>query len=609
MAPDSSVPLRARVCALVALLCAPTAQVDAQDAGIMPLSEVRVGQTGVGYTVVQGTEPDEFRVEILGILEDSFPGLDLIVGRLNGLGLEQSGVMAGMSGSPVYVDGRLVGAVAYRLVDFGHEAIAGIVPIESMIEIGEREQPGAAHARSSGADNVSGLLDAASVLLRGGGVGAVDELAADWRLPGGIGRIATPLGLSGFDPRMTASLMPLFEGMGWTPMAAGSAGVNEQRRTRLVPGGAVAVQLMRGDMNVTATGTVTHVDGNRVLAFGHPFMQGGDVDFPMVDAEVITVLSSQAASQKLTAAGHEVIGAIRQDRLPGVMGVLGEVPAMIPVSLRLAGAGGDRQVHFEVVDDPVLTPLYLFFGLLNVVQGMEDVYGRGTIDFRARMHLGDGHDDIELRDLFASRNQAVVSLAAWLSSLFGAVQANAFELVRVAGIEAEAVFLEGVRTAEVQRLWYSRREVPAGGTATLRVVLRPHRGDLVTRDLEVPIPANTPAGPLRITVGSAAAYSSELAAAGEGGADPVDLAGLVQRMNATPRADALYVVATAASAGATVAGAPMPGLPPSVMGMLSAGNSVADVGRLERRLVYRDAIEMARVISGTASVDIEVVRR
>jgi len=545
----------------------------------MPLSEVRVGQVGVGYTVVHGTVPDEFRVEILGVLKDSFPGLDLIVGRLNGLGLEQAGVVAGMSGSPVYVDGRLIGAVAYRLVDFGHEAIAGIVPIENMLRLGERKRP-----RPTSGASVSELLDLASLLLRGESAELPMKFAAGAGLPGGINRIATPLGLTGFDPRLTARMLPLFEGLGWTPMAGGAGGSSAQDSGPMVPGGAIAVQLVRGDMNITATGTITYVDGDRVFAFGHPFMQGGDVDFPLVAAEVITVLSSQAASQKLTAVGSEVIGALRQDRLPGIMGVLGEVPVMIPVSLQLAGASSGAQVNFEVVNDPTLTPLYLFFGLVNVVQSFEDVYGEGTIDFRARLRLGGGQDDVELRGLFASRSQAVVSLAGWLSGLFG-------------------------RSAEVQRLWYTQRQVRAGETARLRAVLRPYRGEQLVQEIEVPIPADTPAGPLRITVSSAAGYLAELEAAGAGGAEPTDLAGLVRRLNDAPRGDVLYVVATSAAAGATVAGAPMPTLPPSVMEMLNSGASAADVGRLDRRLVYRAGIEMARVISGSGSVDIEVVRR
>jgi len=478
------------------------------------------------------------------------------------------------------------------------------VPIENMLELGSRGAPGA-----PGAGNVSEMLEAASLLLRGEGEQSLTRLTAGARLPGSLGRITTPLAVTGFDPRLTARMRPLLEGLGWAPMAGGVGGATLEEGSGLVPGGAIGVQLVRGDMNITATGTITHIDGDRVFAFGHPFMQGGDVDFPMVAAEVITVLSSQASSQKLTAVGSAVIGAVRQDRLPGIMGVLGEVPAMIPVSLQLAGASSGRQASFEVVDDPVLTPLYLFFGLVNVIQSFEDVYGEGTIDFRARMRLGAGHDDVELRGLFTSRSQAVVSLAAWLSSLFGSVQSNAFEPVRVVAIDAEAIFLEGVRSAEVQRLWYTQREVRAGETARLRAVLRPHRGEPVVQEIEVPIPADTPAGPLRITVGSAADYQRELEAAGAGGAQPIDLAGLVRRLNAAPRADVLYVVATTAAAGATVAGAPMPTLPPSVMEMLNSGASVADVGRLERRLVYSAGIEMMRVMSGSGSVDIEVVRR
>jgi hypothetical protein len=326
-----------------------------------------------------------------------------------------------------------------------------------------------------------------------------------------------------------------------------------------------------------------------------------------VTAEIITVLESQAASQKLSAVGDDVIGAIRQDRLPGVMGVLGSTAVMIPVTIELRGTSGSHTVRFEVVDDPMLTPLYLFFGLVNIVQSMEDTYGAGTIDFDGRIELA-GHGDVNLNDLFADRSQAIIRLAGWLSGLFGSVQGNEFGPVVVRGVEAKLQLLEGVRTAEIERLWPTRETVRRGETARLRAVLRSYRGDPIVREIEVPIPANLSPGPVNIVVGSAAAYLGGLSAAGGDGAAPTSLDGLVTLLNDSTRSDRLYVIATRAAAGATVAGVRLPSLPPSALEMVNSGASAADTVGLDSHVIFRGEFDLGRVVAGSASVQIMVER-
>lgn len=561
------------------------------------------GQRGYGRTVVEGTRPARFEVEILGRLRDVFPQQDLIVARLTGLGLERSGVAAGMSGSPVYIDDRLIGAVAYRLVNFGHEAIAGIVPVEDMLALRDRE----AGRRELPAASAAEVLAAAGALL----TGAVPQpaLEAGRALPHGVSAIATPVGLSGIDPVLVQALGPLFARFGWVAAAAGGGASPQLAAAGLEPGSAFGVQLVRGDINVTATGTVTTVEGDTVLGFGHPFMQGGDVDFPIVAAEVITLLSSQAASQKLSAPGTEVLGALRQDRLPGVLGVLGAEPALVPVELELLGAEGSRWLRFEVVDDPMLTPLYLFLGMANGLQSLESAYGTGGMEVEATIELARNHDDVVLDTVFSDRNQAIVSLAAWLSGLFDSVQRNTVGGVEIDSVRAQARFLEGERSARIERAWLGSRTVHPGERVRVHVQLARPQQEPIQRHVDLLIPEGMAAGQLEVNVGDAAAHAVLLALTGETAGAPRDVATLVRRINEAPRADHVYVTATRAAAGVTIGDKPLPALPPSVIDLVTAGAAGTPLGRLHRQAVAAAALDVDLAVSGSATLQLTVRNR
>ncbi len=578
---------------------AQSAAQEADNAATFGLDEIRVGQRGHGLTVVRGVTPERFEVELLGVLADSFPGIDLIVARLSGLDLESSGVAAGMSGSPVYVDGRLLGAVAYRLVDFGREAIAGIVPIGNMLELQHREAK-----RPAPGDEVVAALGEASSLLRGDASGSVSSRNP---MPAGVHRIGTPLAVTGFDPRVVARLRPMFESFGWVPTMGGIAGRAQTDFPDPEPGGAIAVQLVRGDINVTATGTVTHVAGNSVYAFGHPFMQLGDVDYPMVSAEIITVLNSQAASQKLSAAGTQVIGALRQDRTPGILGILGHTPQMVPVTVNLTNAGAQRAINFEIVHDPLLTPLYLFFGLVNLMQSVEDVGGPTTIDFRGEIHLDGGFDPVELTALYSQQGQAVVGIASWLSGIFGSLLTNDLRALEVNEVSVDLDLSNEPRVATIERAWTPRRTLRAGDEFPVYVDVRPYRGDRETHSLIARVPENAAEGTIQILVGGAEETARELAATGEDGAPVTSIASLVSLVNAAPKNDRIHVLVSRASRGATVGASAMPGLPPSTLKMLADAGDASSTA-LTRKLLDRQELIMGRRISGSATLSVQIER-
>ncbi len=569
---------------------------------LMGVSELRVGMVGTGYTVVRGTDPESFNAEILGVLHDVFPKRDLIVARLTGLGLERAGVVAGMSGSPVYVDGRLIGAVAYRLVNFGHEAVAGIVPIGDMLAVSALESDA---QRTSDSADVSPeiVLRAAAELLTG--ASSAEALLPLQGVMQGIRPISTPVAIGGLAPALVGSMRPLFDALGWAPTIGGTAGSREID-ANLEPGGVVAVQLVRGDINITASGTITYRDGDRLLAFGHPFLQGGSVDFPMVPAEVITVLSSAQASSKLTAAADQVVGAVRQDRQAAILGIIGERSRMIPVHTTIREGDKTEDLDFEIVADRLITPLYLFFGLVSGVQSLDRTFGEGSIEVDARIDVGGGLEPVQFDNLFSSPNQAIISLASTLAGVFGALYDNAFEPVEVRAIDLNIGLRQDRKSATIGRVWYDRATVRPGETVTVSVALKPFREPEVLEHIEFTVPAGTPAGPITLVVGDAASIDQQEASGIRGTNQPRSLAHVLRLLNKMRRSDRLYLQATRSAAGALVNGEAMPALPPSVLQVLTSEQARGDVVRLDRAVILETVRPVDYVVSGSHKIELQV---
>lgn len=616
---------------------------------IFPVDELRPGMTGVGYTVVQGTEAQEFQVEILGILHDIMPKQDLVVARLSGLGLAESGIASGMSGSPVYIDGRLLGAVSYRLGAFPKEPIAGITPIRLMLDLEEREAAASADrvadagrvadvARVADAGRVASvggptaaarsttaarsatvpptpgesLLTAAAELLSGQAGVALPSMTPT--LAGGaISPIATPVTVSGSHPEVVERLQPLFRSLGWTPTLGGTASgaeVNEEFR----PGSAVAVHLMRGDITFTASGTVTHVDGDRLWAFGHSFMQGGNVDFPLSGAEVLVVLSDLSASQKLTTAGTRMLGRIRQDRASGIFGVLGDAPAMIPVTLDVSGpAGLEERFEFEMISDKTLSPTFLFFGLANGMQSVGTMFGDSTFEVKGKFYLetadgGEPVGPVEIRNLFSSPSQAYIPLSQTTMSIFAFLYDNDFEPVDVRSVELEVVGGNDRRVAQISRVWADKLVVRPGEEVQLSIWLEPYRQEPVVERMSVRIPSDVPPGPLSLLVGDASAVSREEQGFIQGTVAPSSLHDLVRLLNDIRVNDSVYVQASRPDRGAFFGGRPMPSLPTSMLQILGSAKTSGEVVELRNSVLLEKKLPVDYVVSGQHRIELRVRR-
>ncbi len=545
---------------------------------ILPREQVRAGMRGVGRTVFAGSRIEEFQVEILGVIENSGPQQSLIMARLTGGPLASTGVIAGMSGSPVFIDGKLIGAVAYGY-PFSKETIAGITPIGEMIEATRpSSRPRAASTR---------LRSPFSALARDGGPrlpldreALVASLRRDLpqvllpgQFPAAVGALqplALPLTFSGFDPAAFEWARGVFAGLGFAPVMGPGTAQSERELPALEPGAPIGISLVEGDLDVSVTGTVTHLDGGRVYAFGHPLYNLGPTQFPLRKAYVFSVFPSLYQSFKISVPG-EVVGTFDQDRLTAVAGHLGPIPRLIPVEVELrTSRGRERTFRFRVVDDELFTPALTYTALLSILQGTERAYGTSSMHVKARVTLQDGR--VATVEDFFTREQPAVQAAQLVAAPAGFLMANGFERLHVAKIDVELASYETVQTGELQRAWLERDgPVRPGSTLTLKLAVRTYRGETHVESLPVPVPDNAPAGAYTLVVADAPTLTRLDQQELQQAFVPKNASQLLRALNALRRGNRIYVRLSRPAAGAVVAGELLPGLPPSVLAVLGAG--------------------------------------
>ena len=460
---------------------------------IMPQSQVKAGMHGVAYTVFEGTKPEAVDVEILGVLKDmAGPKSDVILARLHGAKIEFTGVVAGMSGSPVYIDGKLVGALAYRIGTFSKEPIAGITPAAAMLEIDEFDK-----TPPSALDVAKTKTESGASRTSGPGVSGDGATSAYSNL---LRPIETPLVFSGFSESTLQAFGDKFTAVGVVPvMGAGSVSGGVQPEP-LEPGSAVSAVLVRGDMNIAGTCTVTYVDESHVLACGHPLLQAGAVDIPMTKTTVLATLPSTYNSFKIVNS-TEPIGAFVQDRRTGIMGRFGHEPDMIPVTLNIRGTAHAKQFHFEVLNNPRITPTAMMATVFNALQGMNE-YGEDTT-YRLNGSISvTGYPKLGVQNMYAPTDSATTALgiANSLGDRFSRIYDNPYETPKISGVELSFDLVPERRSARLENARTDVTEARAGETITIETLLRPYRGESIVRQIPVTIPTSTPKGTLRILV-------------------------------------------------------------------------------------------------------------
>ncbi len=592
---------------------------------LMPVEEVKPGMTGVGRTVFEGTELQEFTAHILGVLRNvQGPRRNLILARLEGGPLADTGVAAGMSGSPVYIDGRLVGAVSYSIGSFPKEAIAGITPIGEMIDATEMSRRTSTRqariALPITRDGLAAALSAAYARVapfaaRPSDVQVTGMTASYGSQLGAMLRpIATPLVMSGFEPGTLDFLSEAFREAGFQPVLGGAGGQAAAEVARMAgplrEGDAIGVSLVGGDLEMGATGTITHIDGERIYAFGHPFFSLGPTELPMTRAYVYAMLPSLSSSFKISSMG-EVIGTMQQDRATAIAGTLGKDPRVIPMnvtlqSTRADGASANRSFKLSVANDQVFTPLIAYVALANTLTAYERQFGDATFAIASRAHIK-GHDDLTLEDVFTGENASITAATA-IAGPLTMLLANDLEPITIDSMDVTISTSETARTVRIERVWLDEVRPRAGRTVPLKILTRSYRGEETISTVPIAIPANV-SGPLTLLVTDGRQLNAIEQRDLQRSVQPQSVSQMIRVLNDTHRSNRIYVRLLSGTPGAVVNGEAMTALPPSVLAVLESGSNGGSFTPIRSAPVGEWDLPMDSAVTGSRVLAIDVEAR
>jgi hypothetical protein len=464
--------------ALLVILASPSGRAQ----GIYPLKDVRPGLHGIGRTVFEGDRIAEFQVEILGVIENAAPQQSIILAKLSGGPLAETGILQGMSGSPVYIDGKLVGAVALGF-PFSKEPIAGIQPIEQMIA-DARFPDGRRQARATPVVPSPGNL-----------YGPLSQLAD----------LKAPLSLSGFTAATLARFAPDLAKFGFSPLQGVSGGSpkSQQYSGTVEPGSMISVQLMSGDMAVGADGTVTYVDGTHVYAFGHRFVDAGTTDLPFARADVLALLPAINSSFKISTP-REWVGTMVSDRATAIAGEIGRHARMIPVTIFVRpDHAAAHTYHMQVVNDRLMTAFLTQMALYSSIDATERSTGAATIRLHGRVEFENNFPPVIIRDIFLSDSAAPAQAAANAVVILGFVMSAGFSSLQVKGVSFDVEPSEVKNQLVIDQIWTSRSEAKPGDDIQITAVLTGDNGLEITRQANYRIPIGAQPGPLNFTVSDA----------------------------------------------------------------------------------------------------------
>lgn len=552
------------------------------------VEDLQPGMKGIGKTCYQGSRPEEFQVEILGVLRGVNPGASAVLARFSGSQLDKTGIFEGMSGSPVYIDGKLLGAVAYSF-SFSKEAIGGITPITEMVEaFRETLVPS------------TGVKIAASRPLKYGSFPPLNgnlpapltvdpSLTRQQPLPASSGGhslvpIATPLSMGGFHNETLQIFAPQFRSLGMS-ILQGAGGVKpdssapvkrESDVMPMEPGSNIVIPLVRGDLEVSASGTVTHVDGNQIYAFGHSMLQLGFTELPIHKGRAIMIVPSLESSFKVLEIGEQV-GTLRQDRGSGIYGILGEKPRMVPLQMRLTTSRGiKREYNFEIVHDSLLTPLLVNAVVYNTIVVSERAQGMAALTIKGKVSVKN-EQPVEVDNRFSSDSDAPSSAALSIAVPVNYLMAAGYANLDIQKIDLDVSAEEDDRAALLDSIRFDRSEVRAGESLDLEISYRKANGELIQDVYPLKVPANASPGSLTLLVADGASLMALDEKEGSEILIPRDLAQLIKFINNLRKNDHLYARFFRQEPGAVVKGEGLPGLPPSILSILKSDRKVGAI--------------------------------
>jgi hypothetical protein len=574
---------------------------------ILPLADVRAGMYGTGRTVFSGDKVEDFQVEILGILQNTGPRESLILARLSGGPLEHTGVMQGMSGSPVYIEGKLIGAVAMAF-PFAKDPIAGIRPIEEMFRV--EAMPGRMPVPPAGR-TLASLRDGVLLPAKSTGPREASSFQAS------MTEVATPLSLSGFTSAAVERFTPGLRSLGLEPRQGISlGGAPDMRmgdRSRLEPGSMISVELMTGDMSVGADGTLTCIDGDQIYAFGHRFLAVGPTELPFTRSEVLTLLANVNTSFKISSA-KELMGVITQDRNTAVAGTLGRRAAMIPLEILLAQEStvqsqstvqskkvGDYRM--QVVNDRFLSPYLTQMAVFSAIDATERATGASSILVRASVEFENRKDALQIRNIYTGEGGSAMVAAMNTAIPISYLMQAGFDALKIKRVSIQLETANARKELAIGQVYLSKKEAKPGDTVDLVTVLVGQNGLEKTTSARYTIPRGTSPGTLSFTVadGGQTSIADLRQILSEIPHSPDQVIANIQRLHAGDKA---YVRVWRAESSFQVQGEEIPDPPPSVSLVLGAMQNVPQVKNSKMAELVIDAGDM--MVTGSKTVQLEV---
>jgi hypothetical protein len=577
------------------------------------VEDVRAGMKGVGKTCVKGTKVESFDAEILGVLRNTNPGRDMVLARLSGLNLDKTGVIQGMSGSPVFVNNKLLGAVAFAW-PYGKEPIAGITPFVQMREyvaaferrdIAEKGQPrkvgfikpivvdGGEYAEATVSDDYGARPTAADGL---------------WMVP-----LRTPLATSGMSARSLAGMKSDLDRFGMVPMQGGAVPANLpdlDRNVALEPGGALVAAMITGDFDMSGIGTVTHIDGKRVWGWGHPFFGMGGCEFPLMTGYTHLILSRSSISFKM-GSPIRTVGVINADVSTCIAGWIDRVPDMLPVRSTVVREGeAARTFNVKIVRNRILTPQLATMALVNCIDQEGDFPEEVTARLKLKIDV-EGRDPIVIDDLYsgpmyagAKGPQAMYGPTALILQM---ILGNSFQNVRVKGIDVTTDVEAGRRSADIESVELESDVLAPGDTLKATVQLRPYKGIRQRMTLALPLPVDLPDGPYTAFIGDDLNNARAILRDNPQLGMPQSVDALFQaiQVQASAKRTSLVVRVPVGGAGVTLGGKTLPDLPPSMVHILASGKKTG-VQTITSALVARTPTSW--VINGADTLRFQVTK-
>lgn len=585
------------------------------------VDEIRTGMKGTGRTVMTGTKLEEFGAEVLGVMRGVSPGRDMILCRLTGCNLEHAGIIQGMSGSPIYVDGKLLGAVAFAW-EFAKDPIAGVTPFEQMVqyvrsndrrtaaEAGDKDKkaPGEIHAAHWDAPALIEGIAAEEHPAEAGALNVSGGALA------GMRPIATPVAASGFSPRALAFLTERFRPIGLAPLAGGAATkrvIQEEGSKPLAPGSPLSIAMVTGDFDLSGIGTVTHVEGDRVYGFGHPMFSLGSCEFPLMTGYIHTVYPRASVSMKM-GSPLKVVGVLDTDVSTGVAGRLGLKPDMLPLSVRVkTGRYADpRTFHVEVVREPNLMSTLVMSVLTNAIDTEGNLPEELTAHVKATVKLK-GHDPIVVNDTVSGpRYTGVMGPALMFSpiaSIVNLLVKNPMEVVRVESIDCDVDIATGRTVASIEAIRLASDRLEPGQTLKAFVTLKPYKGDRQTVEVDLPLPSDIEEGRYDAVLCDMQNSLRRTFRNDPSLMEPHDIKGILRtiKTQTDPKRTALYLHVPLPERGLAVEGQTLPNLPGSVRAVFATNRQT------QEPTVRSDLLRVADtpwVIEGNQTLKFTVVK-